>query len=127
MYLKIKRLVDIILTFIGLIFLFPLFLLLIIAIKLDSKGPILFKQKTVGIHKVYYKLLRFYSILQINLLKEIKIYSSEFIDAWITEITQFLQKFFPNNLFGSINIPIWDIITIYHKSILWNNFYLRNE
>ena len=46
-----KRIMDTLLSFIGLIVLSPLFLLLIILIKLDSKGPILFKQKRVGKNK----------------------------------------------------------------------------
>ena len=51
MYLKIKRLIDILLSLLGMIVLSPVFLILIIAIKLDSKGPVLFKQKRVGLHK----------------------------------------------------------------------------
>lgn len=49
--MKIKRLMDIVLSLAGLILLSPLFLLLIVLIKLDSKGPVLFKQKRVGLHK----------------------------------------------------------------------------
>lgn len=51
MYKFIKRILDIILSFCGMIVLSPLFLVLIIAIKLDSKGPVLFKQKRIGLHK----------------------------------------------------------------------------
>jgi len=43
-----KRIIDIILSLIGIIILSPLYLILIIAIKLDSKGPALFKQIRVG-------------------------------------------------------------------------------
>lgn len=45
MYLKIKRGIDFILSLIGLIVLAPIFIVLIIAIKLDSPGLVLFKQK----------------------------------------------------------------------------------
>ena len=48
-YEKWKRLSDIILSALGLIVLSPLFLLLILWIKVDSKGPVFFKQKRVGI------------------------------------------------------------------------------
>ena len=58
-YLKIKRLIDIILSTLGLIILSPVFLVLIIAIKLDSPGPVLFKQKRVGIHKSQFHILKF--------------------------------------------------------------------
>ena len=37
----------------------PVFLLLCIAIKMDSRGPVLFKQKRVGIHKTYFNILKF--------------------------------------------------------------------
>ena len=55
MYRKIiKRLIDIIVSGIGLIILSPFFLALIIAIKLDSKGQVLFKQKRIGINKTHF-------------------------------------------------------------------------
>ena len=57
--MKIKRLMDIVLSLAGLILLSPLFLLLIVLIKLDSKGPVLFKQKRVGLHKSHFYILKF--------------------------------------------------------------------
>ena len=54
MYTKFfKRLIDIVLSGCALIVLSPLYLILILAIKIDSPGPVLFKQKRVGIHKTY--------------------------------------------------------------------------
>ncbi len=41
-YMRIKRIIDLLLSVIGIIILSPLFLILIISIKLDSKGPVLF-------------------------------------------------------------------------------------
>lgn len=50
MYAKFfKRLIDIVLSTCALIVLSPLYLILAIAIKIDSPGPVLFKQKRVGI------------------------------------------------------------------------------
>jgi len=60
-YLKIKRLIDITLSTLGLIILSPVFLVLIIAIKVDSPGPVLFKQKRVGIHKSHLHEDKFYT------------------------------------------------------------------
>ena len=48
MYKGVKGIFDKILAFIGLVLLSPLFLILIVAIKLESKGPIFFRQKRVG-------------------------------------------------------------------------------
>ena len=60
MYQKgIKRILDFILTLSGLIVLSPVFIFLCIWIKLDSKGPVLFKQKRVGINKTYFNILKF--------------------------------------------------------------------
>ncbi len=54
MYRKFfKRFLDIILSGCALIVLSPLYLALVIAIKIDSRGPVLFRQKRVGIHKTY--------------------------------------------------------------------------
>ena len=52
-----KRIIDLLISVIGLVILSPIFLILIIWIKLDSKGPVLFKQKRVGIHKTHFKIL----------------------------------------------------------------------
>ncbi|MEG1559245.1 MAG: sugar transferase, partial [Clostridia bacterium] len=50
MYKKFaKRLIDIILSSVGIILLSPVLLITAIAIKIDSKGPVLFKQKRIGI------------------------------------------------------------------------------
>lgn len=58
-YLKTKRILDILLSLLALILFSPIFLVIIIAIKLDSKGPVLFKQKRVGIHKGHFNILKF--------------------------------------------------------------------
>ena len=47
-YLTVKRTIDIILSFIGLVLLSPIFLIIAIAIKLESKGPVFFKHTRIG-------------------------------------------------------------------------------
>ena len=60
MYKKvIKRIIDFILSLCGLIILSPVFIILCIWIKLDSKGPILFKQKRIGINKSNFNIYKF--------------------------------------------------------------------
>ena len=49
-YSFVKRLLDIIVAFLGIVILFPIFLIISIAIKIDSKGPVIFKQKRYGIN-----------------------------------------------------------------------------
>ena len=59
MYVYMKRGIDFILSLLGLVVLSPVFLVLIVAIKLDSPGPVLFCQKRVGIHKTHFAILKF--------------------------------------------------------------------
>ena len=84
MYMKIKRLIDIILSLIGLIVLSPIFLILIIAIKLDSKGPVLFKQKRVGINKTHFNILKFRT-MRIDTPKDTPTHLLDNPDQYITK------------------------------------------
>ena len=52
MYRPIKRILDIVLSLAGLAVLWLPMLIIALAVKLDSPGPALFKQKRVGIHKI---------------------------------------------------------------------------
>jgi O-antigen biosynthesis protein WbqP len=62
MYAKFyKRFFDIILSGCALILFSWLYIIIIIAIKIDSPGPVLFKQKRVGIHKTYLHEDKFYT------------------------------------------------------------------
>ncbi|MDD5070949.1 MAG: SDR family NAD(P)-dependent oxidoreductase [Candidatus Omnitrophica bacterium] len=54
-----KRLVDIFAAILSLFFLFPLFLFIALIIKLDSKGPVFFKQKRVGLKGKIFSILKF--------------------------------------------------------------------
>jgi O-antigen biosynthesis protein WbqP len=84
MYIKAKRGIDIILSAIGLIVLSPIFAILIIAIKLDSKGPILFKQKRVGINKSHFYILKFRT-MRIDTPKDTPTHLLENPQQWITK------------------------------------------
>ena len=55
----LKRIIDFILSLMGIIVLSPVLLLLCLAIRLDSKGPIIFKQKRVGKNKTHFNIYKF--------------------------------------------------------------------
>ena len=103
MYLKFKRLIDIILSLLGLIVLSPVFLILIVAIKLDSKGPVLFKQKRVGIHKTHFNILKFRT-MRIDTPKDTPTHLLENPEQWITKVGKFLRKTSLDELPQIINI-----------------------
>lgn len=62
--LALKRLIDIFGSTFGLILLSPLFLVVAIAIKLDSKGPVFFKQARLGLYGKEYKIFKFRTMCQ---------------------------------------------------------------
>lgn len=57
-----KRLIDIVLSFLAIIVLAIPMLIIAVIIKIDTKGPVFFKQKRVAIHKKYFKIIKFRSM-----------------------------------------------------------------
>lgn len=57
-----KRFIDITLSLVGIIILALPMLIVAIIVKIDSPGPVLFKQKRIGIHKSYFNILKFRSM-----------------------------------------------------------------
>ena len=104
MYIKyFKRLIDIVLSLTALILLSPLLLLLVLAIKVDSPGPVLFKQKRVGIHKSHFHILKFRT-MRIDTPKDTPTHLLDNPDQWITKIGKLLRKTSLDELPQIINI-----------------------
>ena len=120
-YLKIKRVIDFVLSGIGLILLSPVFLLIIIAIKLDSPGPVLFKQKRVGIHKKHFNILKFRT-MRIDTPSNMPTHLLEKPDQWITKVGKFLRKTSLDELPQIINIFKGEMSIIGPRPALWNQF-----
>ena len=59
MYIIIKRVIDFILSLLALIILSPIFLILSIWIKIDSPGPVFFKQKRIGKDRTFFQIYKF--------------------------------------------------------------------
>ncbi|MBU5343519.1 sugar transferase [Caldifermentibacillus hisashii] len=126
MYIKVKRFIDIILSFIGLIILSPIFLILIVAIKLDSKGPVLFKQKRVGIHKTHFNILKFRT-MKINTPKDTPTHLLRNPDQYITRVGKFLRKTSLDELPQIWNIFVGQMSIIGPRPALWNQYDLIAE
>jgi len=125
-YVKIKRSIDILLSIIGLVILSPLFIVLVIAIKLDSKGPILFKQKRVGIHKSHFNIFKFRT-MRIDTPKDTPTHMLENPEQWITKVGKFLRKTSLDELPQIINILKGDMSIIGPRPALWNQYDLIAE
>ena len=92
MYQKgIKRLLAVILSLGGMICLSPLLLVLCIAIKLDSPGPVFFKQKRVGIGKKHFYILKFRT-MRIDTPHDMPTHLLHDPDQYITRMGHFLRK-----------------------------------
>ncbi|MBZ2025172.1 sugar transferase [Streptococcus sanguinis] len=126
MYKFFKRTLDIVLSFLGMIALSPFFLLLVLAIKLDSKGPVLFKQKRVGLHKKHFYILKFRT-MRIDTPKDTPTHLLENPEQWITKVGKFLRKTSLDELPQIWNIFVGDMSIIGPRPALWNQYDLIEE
>lgn len=126
MYMKVKRLIDIILSLIGLIVLSPIFLILIIAIKVDSRGSVLFKQKRVGINKTHFNILKFRT-MRIDTPKDTPTHLLGNPEKYITKMGKFLRKTSLDELPQIWNIFVGQMSIIGPRPALWNQYDLIAE
>lgn len=126
MYKFFKRTLDIVLSFLGMLILSLFFLLLVLAIKLDSKGPVLFKQKRVGLHKKHFYILKFRT-MRIDTPKDTPTHLLENPEQWITKVGKFLRKTSLDELPQIWNIFVGDMSIIGPRPALWNQYDLIEE
>jgi O-antigen biosynthesis protein WbqP len=115
----IKRLIDIVLSAIGLICLSWLFLIIAIAIKADDPGPVFFSQKRVGKEKKLFKLYKFRS-MKMSTPHDTPTHLLENPDQYITKIGRFLRKSSLDELPQLWNILDGSISIIGPRPALWN-------
>lgn len=118
-YCYVKRGIDIVLSFVGLVVLVPFFALLALAVKLDSKGPVFFKQKRVGIHKTYFYILKFRT-MRTDTPKDMPTHLLQNPEQYITRTGRFLRKTSLDELPQIINILKGDMSIIGPRPALWN-------
>jgi len=125
-YLRVKRVLDFICSLLALVILSPLFIILIIAIKLDSKGPVLFKQKRVGIHKKHFNILKFRT-MRIDTPKDIPTHQLKNPEQYITKVGKFLRMTSLDELPQIWNIFVGQMSIIGPRPALWNQYDLIEE
>ncbi|OTP27627.1 sugar transferase [Enterococcus mundtii] len=122
----LKRVIDILLSFVGIIILSPLYLILCIAIKLDTRGPIIFKQKRVGKNRSYFYIFKFRT-MKIDTPKEMPTHLLSNPEAYITRVGKFLRKTSLDELPQLFNILKGDMSIIGPRPALWNQYDLIEE
>ncbi len=126
MYKDIKRLLDIVLSFIAIIVLSWLLLILAIGVKISSKGPILFRQKRIGIHKTYFYIYKFRS-MRVDTPKDLPTHMLANPKSFITPIGQFLRMTSLDELPQLFNILKGDMSIVGPRPALWNQDDLVEE
>lgn len=126
MYAKFKRFIDIILSLPGLLILSPFYLIIILAIKLESKGPILFKQKRIGVNKTHFHILKFRT-MRIDTPKDTPTHLLDNPDQYITKVGKFLRNTSLDELPQIWNILVGQMSVIGPRPALWNQYDLIAE
>ena len=112
MYRKvIKRALDILISFLSLVILSPVLLITAIAVKIDSKGPALFKQTRLGRGGKEFKILKFRSMVVNAEHTGSGVYSGK-DDARVTKVGKFIRKTSIDELPQAINILKGDMSLI---------------
>ena len=126
LYPGFKRLLDIVLALLGIVVLWPILLLVMVAIKLDSRGPVLFRQKRFGINRSYFQMFKFRTMktdapadtpthLMANPLQH------------TTRVGRFLRQTSLDELPQLLNILVGKMSVVGPRPALWNQDDLIDE
>lgn len=121
-----KRLLDIILSGCAIVILSPLLLIIAVAIKIDDPGPVLFRQKRVGIHKTYFSIMKFRT-MKMDTPKDTPTHLLENPEQYITKVGKFLRKSSLDELPQIFQIFTGKMSIIGPRPALWNQFDLIAE
>lgn len=122
----VKRMIDIILSFFGLVILSPVFAVIILAIKIDDPGPVLFTQKRVGKNKQYFKLHKFRS-MKMSTPHDVPTHMLDNPEQYITKVGKFLRKHSLDELPQIWDIFLGNMSVIGPRPALWNQDVLTAE
>ena len=106
----LKRLADIILSVLILIILSPVLILIVLAIKLESKGPALFIQKRAGLHGKHFRMIKFRGMIDNALLYGPEL--TQINDPRITKVGKFLRRTSIDEIPNLINVLLGDMSLI---------------
>ena len=114
-----KRALDVILSFLALLLFWWLFVLLIIAIKIDDPGPAFFSQQRIGIRKKHFKLYKFRT-MKTSTPHDTPTHLLQNPENYITRVGGFLRKTSLDELPQIWNILVGDMSIIGPRPALWN-------
>jgi O-antigen biosynthesis protein WbqP len=121
-----KRILDILLSGCGIVVLAIPMAVIALAVKLDSKGPVLFWQKRIGIHKTTYRMPKFRSMYT-TAPANMPTHMLTSPDQWITPVGKVLRKLSLDELPQMWSIFVGDMSIIGPRPALWNQDDLVSE
>lgn len=122
----IKRLLDIILSFFGLLFLGIPMLVISFLIKIEEPGPALFKQKRIGRYSERFELLKFRS-MKLTTPSDVATHQLYNPEQYLLKIGKILRKYSLDELPQLVNILKGEMSLIGPRPALWNQFDLEAE
>ena len=127
MYQKFgKRLLDIVLSALGIVVLLPVYILIAVAIELDDPGPVFFRQKRVGIHKTHFQIMKFRT-MKVNTPKDTPTHLLANPKQYITRVGRVLRKTSLDELPQIFQIFSGKMSVIGPRPALWNQEDLIEE
>lgn len=115
----IKRILDIILSLAGIVVLALPLAIISIVIKLDSPGPVFFRQKRFGVHKSFFEILKFRT-MRTDTPKDMPTHLLSDPEKWITKSGAFLRRTSLDELPQLFNILVGHMSVIGPRPALWN-------
>ena len=115
----IKRILDIVLSFCGIVLLSVPMLLVAVAVKLSSPGPVLFWQKRIGIHKTIFKMPKFRT-MYISAPANVPTHLLADPEKWITPMGAFLRRISADELPQLFSVLVGHMSLVGPRPALWN-------
>jgi len=126
MYKKLKRIIDFLLSLVSITFIWWILAIIAVAIKIESKGPIIFKQKRIGINKSEFYIYKFRT-MKIDTPKDMPTHLLKNPDAYITKVGKILRKTSLDELPQIFNILKGEMSIIGPRPALWNQYDLIEQ
>lgn len=122
----IKRGLDMLLSFCGIVVLLPVFAVISLAVVIDDPGPVFFRQKRVGVHKSHFMIMKFRS-MKMSTPQDMPTHMLENPEQYITRVGKFLRKTSLDELPQIFQIFTGKMAIIGPRPALWNQFDLIEE
>ena len=121
MYPHVKRALDFVLSFAALILLSPIMLIIAIAIRATSPGPVFFRQKRIGLRRSHFMIYKFRT-MRTDAPKDAPTHLLQNAQSYITPVGRFLRASSLDELPQLINILRGEMDVVGPRPALWNQY-----